>query len=204
MVVTVYPDNPNLLEIQKAVSILKGGGIIIFPTDTVYAIGCDMYNFKAMEKLCRALSLKPEKANLSLICYDLSNISHFTQQFDTPVFKLMKRSLPGPFTFILKANNEIPKIFHSNKKTIGIRVPDNSIARLLVKELGNPLVSKSVHSEDEVLDYITDPHEIVEYWEDKVDLIIDGGFGDNNPSTIIDCSGYEPVLLREGKGEISL
>lgn len=203
MLLKIYPENPNLKIIRKVVEHLKEGRIIIFPTDTIYAIGCDIYRQKAVEKICRIKNVKIEKCNFSFICYDLSHISDFTRQVDTSTYKLMKKALPGPYTFILNANNSIPKIFKNKKKTIGIRVPDNPIARLLIKELGNPIMSTSIHDNDEIIEYTTDPGLIFEKYRNLVDIVIDGGYGDNKASTVIDCTGDEPIPLREGKGDIN-
>lgn len=200
MILKIYPENINDKFIEKAVKILKDGGIIIVPTDTVYALACDIYNNDAIDKICRFKKVKLEKSNFSFVCSDLSNISDFTKPFSNEIFRLMKNTLPGPFTFILNANSKVPAIFKSNKKTIGIRVPDNTITRRLVLDLGNPLMVTSVHNEDEYLDYLSDPEEIDATLGDKVDLVIDGGPGSLDPSTVIDCTGQAPVLVREGKG----
>ncbi len=202
MFLEVSGKNPNLQYIKQAVKHLKEGGLIIFPTDTIYAIGCNLMNYKALERLCRIFNSKPEQTNLSLICHDLKNISDYTTPIDTPVFKLMKQTLPGPYTFILKANANVTKIFHNKKKTVGIRVPDNIIARLLVEELGNPLVSKSIHSSNEIEDYITDPYEIYGNYEKQVECMLSDGYGSNQASTVIDCSETIPFLVREGAGEV--
>jgi tRNA threonylcarbamoyl adenosine modification protein (Sua5/YciO/YrdC/YwlC family) len=202
MFLELNENNPNLVHIRQAVKFLKEGGIIIFPTDSIYAIGCDLMNYKALEKLCKIFGSKPEQANLALICHDLKNISDYTSPFDTPVFKLMKQTLPGPYTYILKANNNVTKIFHNTKKTVGIRVPDNNIARLLVKELGNPLVSKSIHSNNESEDYFTDPYEIFGNYERQIECMLSDGYGHNVPSTVIDCTLDIPYLVREGKGDV--
>ncbi len=204
MLVKIYPENPNEKEIRKIVDILRNGGLVIYPTDTIYGIGCDINNAKAVEKVARIKGINLKKANLSFICYDLSHISDFTKPLNNHVFKLMKRHLPGPFTFILPANSNVPKLFKNNKKTIGIRVPDNRIIRELVNELGNPILSTSVRDEDDVLEYTTDPELIYEKFADQVDVVIDGGYGDNEPSTIIDCTGDELEIVRHGKGEIEL
>lgn len=201
--VKIYNDNPNEAAIKKVVDVLRNGGIIIYPTDTVYGLGCDITNTKALERVAKLKGIKLEKANLSFICYDLSHISDYVKQIDTTTFKLLKRTLPGPYTFILPGNNDLPKVF-KNKKTVGIRVPDNNIIRAIVNELGNPIISTSIHDEDEVLEYSTDPELIFEKWQNVVDLVIDGGYGDNTPSTVIDLSGYEPVVIREGKGAIDI
>lgn len=201
--VKIYNDNPNEAAIKKVVDVLRNGGIIIYPTDTVYGLGCDITNTKALERVAKLKGIKLEKANLSFICYDLSHISDYVKQIDTATFKLLKRTLPGPYTFILPGNNDLPKVF-KNKKTVGIRVPDNNIIRAIVNELGNPIISTSIHDEDEVLEYSTDPELIFEKWQNVVDLVIDGGYGDNTPSTVIDLSGYDPVVIREGKGAIDI
>ncbi|MBP6334482.1 MAG: threonylcarbamoyl-AMP synthase [Bacteroidia bacterium] len=200
MILKIFPENINDKFIEKAIKSLKDGGIIIIPTDTVYALACDIYNNDAIEKICRFKKVKIEKANLSFVCFDLSNISEFTKPISNEIFRLMKNSLPGPFTFILNANAKVPAIFKSNKKTIGIRVPDNTIARRLVQDLGNPIMVTSVHDDDAMMDYLTDPEEIEATLGDKVDLVIDGGPGSLEPSTVVDCTGQAPVLVREGKG----
>jgi tRNA threonylcarbamoyl adenosine modification protein (Sua5/YciO/YrdC/YwlC family) len=199
----IYEDNPNEVAIKKVVEVLKNGGLIIYPTDTVYGLGCDITNTRALEKVAKIKGIKLEKANLSFICFDLSHISDYVKQIDTATFKLLKRALPGPYTFILPGNNNLPKVF-KNKKTVGIRVPDNNIIRAIVKELGNPIISTSIHDEDEVLEYSTDPELIFEKWENQIELVIDGGYGDNVPSTIIDLSGNEPEVIREGKGDLDI
>lgn len=201
--IKIYPENPNEKEIQKAVNVLKNGGLIIYPTDTVYGLGCDITNSKALERIAKIKGIKLEKANLSFVCHDLSNISDYVKQMDTSTFKILKRSLPGPYTFILEGNNNLPKEF-KKKKTVGIRVPDNNIALELVKRLGNPIVSTSIYDEDEVIEYTTDPELIFEKWQNKVDLVIDGGYGDNVASTIIDLTGFEPEIIREGKGDVDI
>jgi tRNA threonylcarbamoyl adenosine modification protein (Sua5/YciO/YrdC/YwlC family) len=202
MLLQIFPDNPNPLFIKRAVNELKNGEVIIVPTDTVYAFACDIYNNKAVEKICRLKQVKLEKANFSFLCYDLSNISDFTRPFSTEIFRMMKKSLPGPFTFILNANSNVPHIFKSNKKTIGIRVPDNNITRVIVKELGNPLMVSSVHDDDEIIDYTSDPAVIESSFSGRVNLVIDGGFSDVHPSTVVDCTGEVPVVIREGKGKM--
>ena len=204
MLIQIHPDNPDKRKIELIISILKKGGIIIYPTDTVYSMGCDLTSRKAVERMAQIKGIKVEKADFSLICYDLSHISDFTVQFSNSIYKMMNRALPGPFTFILNANTNIPKLFKSHKKTIGIRVPDNNIARTIVQELGNPLISTSVHDEDEILEYITDPELIHEKYENIVDVVIDGGYGKNEASTIVDCTGEEPIIIREGIGDLSL
>ncbi len=202
MLIKLYENNPNPKDIQQIVDILKKGGIVIYPTDTIYGIGCDINNAKAIERIARIKNINLKKANLSFICHDLSHISDFTRPLSNQIFKLMKHNLPGPFTFILEANNQVPKLFKNNKKTVGIRVPDNNIIRELVKELGNPILSTSVHDEDDVIEYTTDPELIYEKFKDLVDVVIDGGYGDNEPSTIIDCTSGEIEIIREGKGKL--
>lgn len=198
--IKIYEDKPNEAAIKKVVDVLRNGGLIIYPTDTVYGLGCDITNSKALERVAKIKGIKLEKANFSFVCSDLSNLSDYAKQIDTATFKILKRALPGPYTFILPGNNDLPKEFRK-KKTVGIRVPDNNIAIEIVRMLGNPIVSTSIHDDDEVLEYSTDPELIFEKWQNKVDLVIDGGYGDNVGSTIIDLSSYEPIVLREGKGD---
>lgn len=201
--IKIYPENPNEKEIDKVVSVLKKGGLIIYPTDTVYGLGCDITNTKALEKIARIKGVKLEKSNFSFVCKDLSNLSDYVKQIDNPTFKLLKRALPGAYTFILQGNNKLPKVF-KKKKTVGIRVPDCTIAREIVNKLGNPIVSTSIYDEDEVIEYTTDPELIFEKWQSKVDLVIDGGYGDNTASTIIDLSTDEIHVIREGKGSLDI
>lgn len=202
-IIKIYEDKPSEAAIKKVVSVLKDGGLVIYPTDTVYGLGCDITNSRALEKIAKIKGIKLEKANFSFVCSDLSNLSDYVKQIDTSTFKILKRALPGPYTFILPGNSDLPKEFRK-KKTVGIRVPDNNIAREIVKLLGNPIVSTSIHDEDEVIEYSTDPELIFEKWNNKVDLVIDGGYGDNVASTIIDLTGYEPEVIREGKGSLDI
>lgn len=199
----IHPDNPEQRKILKVVECLRDGGVVIYPTDTVYGIGCDIHNQKAVEKICRIKGVNPKKNNLSFICYDLSHISEYAK-IETDVFKLMKKALPGSFTFILKASNKVPKILNTNKKTVGIRVPDHHIPRIIVKELGHPIITSSVKDEDEVIEYSTDPELIYEKYKNQVDIVIQGGFGNNIPSTVVDCSNGEYSTVREGLGDLSL
>ena len=197
----IYDKNPDPRLIDRAVEILRNGGIIIYPTDTVYGLGCDITKTRALEKVARLKNVKLDKANFSFICYDLSNLSEYVKQIDTPVYKILKRALPGPFTFVLKGSNNLPKAF-KKKKTVGIRIPDNNIIRAIIKQLGNPIMSTSIYDEDDVIEYTTDPELIYEKWKGKVDLVIDGGYGGNIASTIVDLSDNEITIVREGKGEI--
>jgi tRNA threonylcarbamoyl adenosine modification protein (Sua5/YciO/YrdC/YwlC family) len=199
----IYEDKPSETAIKKVVEVLKNGGLVIYPTDTVYGLGCDITNSRALEKLAKIKGVKLEKANFSFVCSSLSNISDYVKQIDTPTFKILKRALPGAYTFILPGNNDLPKDFRK-KKTVGIRVPDNNIAIQIVEMLGNPIVSTSIHDEDEVIEYSTDPELIFEKWKNQVDLVIDGGYGENIASTIIDLTGHEPIVVREGKGDVNV
>ena len=201
--IKLYNENPNEKEIAKIVEVLRNGGLIIYPTDTVYGLGCDITNTKALDKIARVKGVKLEKANFSFVCSDLKNLSDYVKQIDSSTFKLLKRALPGAYTFIMQGNNNLPKDF-KKKKTVGIRVPDNLIARTIVERLGNPIVSTSIYDEDDVIEYTTDPELIFEKWQNLVDIVIDGGYGDNTASTVIDLSGDEPVVIREGKGDISI
>ena len=201
--IKIHENNPNEVAIKKVVEVLKNGGLVIYPTDTVYGLGCDITNSKALERIAKIKGVKLEKANFSFVCSDLSHISDYIKQIDTITFKILKRALPGPYTFILPGNNNLPKEF-KKKTTVGIRVPDNAIALEIVRQLGNPIVSTSIHDEDEVLEYSTDPELIFEKWQNLVNIVIDGGYGDNIGSTIIDLSGFEPVVIREGKGNLDI
>ncbi|MDC6405901.1 MULTISPECIES: L-threonylcarbamoyladenylate synthase [Maribacter] len=201
--IRIYEENPNPKEIAKVVQVLRKGGLVIYPTDTVYGLGCDITNSRALEKIARIKGIKLAKANWSFICADLSNLSDYARQIDTATFKILKRALPGPYTFILPGNNNLPKDF-KKKKTVGIRVPDNNIARALVQGLGNPIVSTSIRDDDDVLEYTTDPELIYEKWDNLVDVVIDGGYGGNVASTIIDLSTGFPEVIRGGKGDIDI
>ena len=204
IVLHIHPENPEPRKIQQAVDVLRRGGVIIYPTDTVYAMGCDIFNHKAVDKLCRIKGVKAEKTKFSFICCDLSNISEYVKSLSTPVFKVMKKALPGPFTFILKSNNQVPKMVNAKKKTVGIRVPDNNIPRDIVRELARPIITTSIRDEDDIVEYATDPEMLIERYEGQVDLIINGGFGRNEPSTVVDCTqGYFEVI-REGRGDLDL
>lgn len=200
MLLKIYPENPNPKDIRQVVEILRNGGIIVYPTDTVYGLGCDITNAKAVEAIARYKNVKVEKSNFSFICSDLSHLSSFSKPVPNQVFKLLKHYLPGPFTFILNANSNVPKYFKGKKKTVGVRIPDNSIIIEIVRTLGNPIMSTSIHDEDEFIEYSTDPELIHEKFSGIADLVIDGGFGDNIPSTIVDCTEEYPVVIRQGKG----
>ena len=200
--IKMWEENPDERSLNKIADCLRQGGLIIYPTDTIYALGCDITNRKAIEKICRIKGVKPEKANMSFICEDLSHISEYVKNPDTSLFKLMKQSLPGPFTFILKASKNVPKLLMANKKTVGIRVPDNQIALSIVKTLGNPIISTSLHVDDPILEYPTNPELMHEDYDDIVDIVVDGGAGGLEPSTVLDCTGDEIIILRQGKGEI--
>lgn len=191
--------------ISQIIKCLKDGGIIIYPTDTVYAVGCDITNVKAVERVCRLKNIKPEKANFSFVCSDLSHLSEFTNPIPNHIFRIMKKALPGPYTFILEANSNVPKLLKQNKKTVGIRVPDNLICKEIVNALGNPVISTSLHdTSDDILEYFSDPEVIHQQYGDVVDLVVDGGFGNIHPSTVIDCSGDEIVVVREGLGSLDV
>jgi len=204
MLIKIYPENPNHKQIRKVVEVLEQGGIIIYPTDTVYAMGCDINAIKAIDKIARFKGMNPKNPDLSLIFHDMSQLSEYTVIRDNNVFKLLKRNLPGPFTFIVQANNQIPKMFKNKKKTVGIRIPDSIIILELVKELGRPIVTTSVHDQDEVIEYTTDPELIWEKYRDFTDLVIDGGYGNNEASTIVDCTGDHFEIVRQGLGELEV
>ena len=201
MLIKIYPENPNPREIDKALRVMRDGGLVIYPTDTVYAIGCDALNVRAVERICRLKGVNPQKSDLSIICYDLSNISAYAK-VSNEVFRVMKQYLPGPYTFVLPATSKLPNVLMNRRKTIGIRVPNNFIAHAIVEELGGPLLTTSVKAkDDDVLEYITDPELIHEAYGKLVDLVIDGGYGKNVPSTVVDCTGDEITLVRQGLGE---
>nr|WP_319999226.1 L-threonylcarbamoyladenylate synthase [uncultured Draconibacterium sp.] len=202
MLLRLYNENPNPRDVRKVVEVLRGGGVIVYPTDTVYGIGCDITNQKAVEKVARFKGIQVEKNNFSFICSDFSHLSDYTKPISSHIFKLIRKNLPGPFTFILNANNNVPRYFKGKKKTVGIRIPDNNIIREIVSELGNPILSSSVHDDDEILEYTTDPELIHEKFAELADMVIDGGFGELVPSTIVDCTSDEPILVRHGKGEL--
>ncbi|MBK9401831.1 MAG: threonylcarbamoyl-AMP synthase [Bacteroidetes bacterium] len=204
MVLNIHPKNPEPRKIAELIAILQKGGVAIIPTDTIYAFVCDLNQFKGFEKICRIKGVKPEKANFSLLCADLSNISVYTKPFDRALYKLLNKALPGPYTFILEASNEVPSLFRSKKKTIGLRVPDHPIVMALIEQLGHPMVSTSLHDTDSFLEYPNDPYEIASQWENVVDVVVDGGMGTIVPSTIIDCTGDEPVVKREGAGDVNV
>lgn len=201
--ISIHPSNPENRKIEQVVKRLKDGAVVIYPTDTIYGIGCDLFNRSAVDRVCKIKGLKPKNFNLSFICGDMSQISDFTRQIDTPTFKLLKKSLPGPFTFILESNRNVPKILNVNKKTVGVRIPENNITQAIVEHLGNPMVTTSIKDDDEILEYTTDPEVIYEEYKHLVDIVIDGGVGGNVPSTIIDCTNSYPEVIREGLGDIN-
>jgi tRNA threonylcarbamoyl adenosine modification protein (Sua5/YciO/YrdC/YwlC family) len=200
--IKIHPLNPEQRKINHVVEVLKKGGVIVYPTDTIYGIGCDLMNKKAVDRLCQILGIKPHKMNLSFICNDLSHISEYTKRIDTPVFKVLKKALPGPFTFILESNSNVPRILDANKKTVGIRIPDHAIPTQVVAALGNPLITSSIKDDDVILEYTTDPEEIYKDFKALVDIVIDGGAGGNIPSTVVDCTTGEFEIIRQGLGQI--
>jgi tRNA threonylcarbamoyl adenosine modification protein (Sua5/YciO/YrdC/YwlC family) len=204
MLIKIYSENPNPRQIRKVIDVLEEGGVIIYPTDTVYAMGCDIKAQKAIEKIARFKGLNPDNPDMSLIFHDMSQLAEYTLIRDNNTFKLLKRNLPGPFTFIVQANNQIPKMFRNRKKTVGIRIPGNEIALEIVRELGRPIMTTSIHDQDEIIEYTTDPELIYEKYGDFADLVIDGGYGHNEASTVVDCTGDEPVVVRQGLGELEL
>ncbi|HOU30121.1 MAG TPA: L-threonylcarbamoyladenylate synthase [Bacteroidales bacterium] len=202
MLLKIHPENPGTIQIRKVVEVLEKGGVIICPTDTVYAMGCDIKATHAIEKIARFKGTDPKNPDMSLIFHDMSQLSEYTIIKDNNIFKLLKRNLPGPFTFIVKANNQIPKMFRNRKKTVGIRIPKNNIILEIVRELGRPLITTSIHDRNEIIEYTTDPELIYERYRDMVDLVINGGYGSNEPSTVVDCTGEEPVIIRQGLGTL--
>ena len=204
MLIRIYHENPNTRHIRQVVDLLEAEGIIIYPTDTVYAMGCDIKANKSIEKIARLKGLDPDNPDLSLIFLNMSQLSEYTIIRDNSVFKLLKRNLPGPFTFIVRANNQIPKMFKNKKKTVGIRIPDNTIVHEIVRELGRPIITTSIHDQDEIIEYTTDPELIHEKYREFADIVIDGGYGRNEASTIVDCTGDEPVVVRQGLGVLEL
>ncbi|MCU0392484.1 MAG: L-threonylcarbamoyladenylate synthase [Thermoflexibacter sp.] len=202
--IQIHPDNPEKRKIQSVVNCLKDGGVIIYPTDTVYGLGCDLYNQKAIERVCRFKGIKPDKMHLSFICYDLSEISRYAKHISTPAFRLMKKALPGAYTFILESSSEVPKILNSKKKQVGIRVPDHEVPRQIVKELGNPILTTSVKDDDEIIEYMTEPYLIEEKYGHLVDMIVDSGYGGNIPSTVISCLDDDFEIIREGAGDVTI
>jgi len=201
--IQIHPQNPEIRKIARVVEVLRKGGVIVYPTDTIYGIGCDLMNRKAVERLCKIMNIKPQKLDLSFICNDLSHISEYVKRIDTPVFKVLKKSLPGPYTYIFESSSKVPRILDINKKTVGIRIPDHNIPRMIVAELGNPLITTSIKDDDHIKEYTTDPEEIYEDFKNQVDMVIDGGVGGNIPSSVVDCTGEELVVIRQGLGEIN-
>lgn len=202
MLLRIYPENPNVRHIRKVADVLEAGGIVIYPTDTVYAMGCDIRAHKAIEKIARLKGLNPDNPDLSIIFRDMSQLSEYTVIRDDNIFRLLKRNLPGPFTFIVKANNQIPRLFKNKKKTVGIRIPESKILHEIIKELGRPIITTSVHDPDEIIEYTTEPELIWEKYRDFADIVINGGYGNNEASTIVDCTGDEIVIVRQGLGEL--
>ncbi len=200
MLMKIYSDSPSHRNVQSVVKTFNEGGLVVFPTDTIYGLGCGIKHIKAVNRISRMKGIKKGEANFSLILNSLSMLSEFTKPFPNHIFRLIRKNLPGPFTFILEANSNIPKIFQSKKKTIGIRIPDNNILNAIIEELGSPIITTSIKDEDEIIEYTTDPELIYEKYENMVDIVIDGGYGDNEASTIVDCTSGEPVILRQGKG----
>ena len=202
MLIRIYPENPSPRQIRLVADILEKDGIIIYPTDTVYAMGCDIKSPRAIEKIAKHKGMNPYNPDLSVIFHDMSQLSDYTVIHDNNLFRLLKRNLPGPFTFIVQANNQIPRLFKNRKKTIGIRIPDNNITLEIVRELGRPIVTASIHDTDQVIEYTTDPELIHEKYRDFADIVVNGGFGNNEPSTIVDCTGEEITIIRQGLGEL--
>lgn len=204
MLINIHPQNPDARKVAQVVDVLSKGGVVIIPTDTIYALACDLYQYKAFEQICRMKDVRPDKANFSLLCNDLSNISQFTRPFDRAIYKLLNRALPGPYTFILDASSEVPSVFRSRRKTIGLRIPDNKIVLDIIEKLGHPLVATSIHDIDEIREYPTDPDEIFDIYGNQVEVVVDGGAGKLVASTVIDCTGDAPAVTREGAGDINI
>jgi len=204
MILTIHPSSPDERKIARAAEIVQQGGVLIIPTDTLYAFACGLDQYKAFEKICKLIGVKPEKANFSILCEDLSNISYYTRPFDRQIYKLLNSAFPGPYTFILEASANVPALFRSRRKTIGIRIPDHPVVMALIRTINQPLVATTLHVDDEIKPYASDPDEIAGDWEDKVDAIIDSGAGHLDPSTIVDCTGDEPVITRQGAGSAEL
>jgi tRNA threonylcarbamoyl adenosine modification protein (Sua5/YciO/YrdC/YwlC family) len=202
--IKIHPLNPESRKISKVVDVLRKGGIVIYPTDTIYGIGCDLMNRKSIERLCQIMDVKPQKLDLSFICHDLSQISEFVKRIDTPVFKLLKKALPGPYTFILESSSRVPKILDVNKKTVGVRIPAHAIPQMIVAELTHPIITSSIKDDDKIKEYTTDPEEIYEDFKNKVDVVIDGGAGGNVPSTVIDCTTETISIIRKGLGDVEM
>lgn len=200
MIVKLYEENINAKHLKQVVDCFNDGGVVIYPTDTVYALGCDINSRKGIERVAKIKGINPQKANFSFVFYDLSHISEYTRQFDTSTFKLLKRNLPGPFTFILEANNTIPKLFKNKKRSLGIRIPDNTICRSIIGQLERPIISTSIHDEDEVIEYTTDPELIYEKYKSQVDMVVDGGYGKNEASTVVDLRDGQDTIIRQGIG----
>lgn len=201
MILKIHPDNPNKREIDRVVEVLKNGGVIIYPTDTIYGIGCDINQHKAVERLAKIQGVDMSKAFFSFVFSDISHVSDYTK-LPTPAFKLIKRNTPGPFTFVLEANSNIPRQFKMRRKTVGVRIPDNNILQTIIAQLGNPMLSSSIHADNDIEEYITDPELINEKYGHLVDFVIDGGYGDNQPSTVVDCTTNDFDIIRQGKGEL--
>jgi tRNA threonylcarbamoyl adenosine modification protein (Sua5/YciO/YrdC/YwlC family) len=204
MLLRVHPENPGERHLKIITDCLHSGGLVIYPSDTVYGLGCDITQIKAVDKIAKIKGIKREKANFSFICHNLSHLSDFTRPIPNHIFRLMRKTLPGPFTFILNANSNLPHYFQSNKKTVGIRIPDHLVPLQIVEKLGNPIMTTSIHDEDEIIEYSTDPELIYEKYRNMVDIVVDSGPGGNIASTIVDCTTDEPVIVREGKGDLSL
>ena len=203
MLLRVHPDNPDDRNLKVITDCLRGGGLVIYPSDTIYGLGCDITQIKAVDRIAQIKGIKREKANFSFICYDLSHLSDFSRPIPNHIFRLMRKALPGPFTFILNANNNVPHYFQSKKKTVGIRIPNHLVPLQIVEKLGNPIMTTSIHDEDEIIEYSTDPELIYEKYRDLVDIVVDSGHGGNIPSTVVDCTGDEPIIVRQGKGDLA-